>query len=59
MHEIRDSVRVSIPRDVVSGAYAISLKLMERPQIPNYVLKDILTDEDLYSGARVATIRIK
>ncbi len=59
MREIRDGVRVSIPYDVAPGTYTISLKMTERPQFPNYILKDILTDDDVYSGAKVGTIRIE
>jgi hypothetical protein len=57
--EVHDRVPTVIPRDVSPGTYTIFLKMAEKPQYPNYVLKDILTDDDFYSGAAVATIRLR
>jgi hypothetical protein len=59
MHEIRDTVYVPIPRDIAPGTYTLSCKMAEKPQFPNYVLKDILTDDDFYSGVPMATIRVR
>lgn len=59
MREVRDHVRVAIPRDIAPGSYTISLKMAEKPQYPNYVLKDILTDDDFYSGVAVGSITIR
>lgn len=59
MHEIRDTVYVSIPRDIAPGTYTISCKLAEKPQFPNYVLKDILTDDDFYRGAAAAAVWVR
>jgi hypothetical protein len=59
MREVRDRVRVAIPRDLAPGSYTISLKMAEKPQYPNYVLKDIVTDNDFYSGVAVGSITIR
>jgi hypothetical protein len=59
MREIRDRVRVAIPRDLAPGSYTISLKMAEKPQYPNYVLKDIFTDADVYGGVAVGSITIR
>lgn len=59
MHEIRDTVYVPIPHDIAPGTYTLSCKMAEKPQFPNYVLKDILTDDDFYSGAAVTTLRVR
>ena len=59
LREMHDRVRVEIPRDVSPGPYTIFLKMADLPQYPNYVLKDILTDDDFYRGAAVAAIRVR
>jgi hypothetical protein len=59
LREMHDRVRVEIPRDASPGAYTVFLKMADLPQYPNYVLKDILTDDDFYRGAPVATIRVR
>ncbi|HVO77019.1 MAG TPA: hypothetical protein VMT60_03455 [Candidatus Bathyarchaeia archaeon] len=59
LREVHDRVHVTIPEDVAPGAYTISLKLAEKPHYPNYVLGDILTDDDFYSGAAVAAVRVR
>ncbi|MGD1048413.1 MAG: hypothetical protein ABR899_06640 [Candidatus Krumholzibacteriaceae bacterium] len=59
LREMHDRVRVEIPRDVSPGTYTIFLKMADRPQYPNYVLRDILTDDDFYRGAAVTTIRVR
>jgi hypothetical protein len=57
-HEIKERVRLAIPTDIAPGEYAISLKMARKTQYPNYVLKDIISDEDVYSGVKVGSIRI-
>ena len=57
--EVYDHVSAVIPRDVSPGTYTMFLKMADRPQYPNYVLKDILTDNDFYRGDAVATIRVR
>jgi hypothetical protein len=59
LREMHDRVRVRIPRDVSPGIYTMYLKMADRPQYPNYVLKDILTDNDFWRGAPTATIRVR
>jgi hypothetical protein len=59
MREVRERAVVTIPRAIARGTYAISLKLTEKPQYPNYMLTDILTDRDFYSGAAVGSIVIR
>lgn len=59
LHEVHERVRVAIPRDVFPGAYTISLRLASKSQYPNYVLGDILTDDDFYGGAAVAEIQVR
>ena len=59
LREMHERVRVEIPRNVSPGTYTMFLKMADRPQYPNYVLRDILTDDDFYRGAAVATIRLR
>ena len=59
LREMHERVRVEIPRDVSPGTYSVFLKMTDRPQYPNYVLKDILTDDDFYRGAAVASLRLR
>ncbi len=59
LREMRDRVVVAIPRDVSPGPYTIFLKMADLPQYPNYVLQDILTDDDFYRGAAMAAIRVR
>ncbi len=59
LRAVHDRVRVPIPANVAPGAYTISLKLAEKPQYPNYVLGDILTDDDSYGGAVTAAIQVR
>ncbi|MDD4857367.1 MAG: hypothetical protein PHD74_04580 [Candidatus Krumholzibacteria bacterium] len=58
MREVRDRVSVAIPQDIAPGTYTISLKLGKITQFPNYSLKDIMTDDDVYGGSIVSTIRV-
>ncbi len=59
LREMSDRVIVGIPRDVSPGPYTIFLKMADLPQYPNYVLQDILTDDDFYRGAAMAAIRVR
>ncbi len=59
LREMHDRVLVEIPRDVSPGAYTMFLKMADRPQYPNYVLEDILTDDDFYRGAAAAALRVR
>jgi hypothetical protein len=59
MREVRDWVSVAIPLDAAPGVYTVSLKLGEKTQFPNYSLKDILTNDDVYSGRAVSTILVR
>jgi len=49
---------VPIPKDIVTGIYAVSIKLSKKTQYPNYNLNDILSDTDMYSGKQVGTIEV-
>jgi len=59
LREIRDRATFAVPRDVAPGRYRVYLRMAERPQYPNYVLADILTDDDFYRGADVGGIEIE
>ena len=57
--EMHDTVTVSVPLDVASGAYTVSLRMEITPQFPNYHVRDFFIDRDYYSGVRVARIAIE
>lgn len=57
--EIHDTVTVSVPVDVASGAYTVSLRMEITPQFPNYHVRDFFIDRDYYSGVSVARIAIE
>ncbi len=57
--EIMDEVTINIPTDISPGEYIISLKMAKRTQYPNYYVKDILGDDDFYSGVPVGKIVIE
>jgi hypothetical protein len=59
LREVHDSVRVVIPRYVAPGPYTVSLRLAEKPQYANYVLGDILTDDDFYNGAVMGKLVVR
>ena len=59
LRKVRDRILVPIPRDVAAGAYVVSLRMARKTQYPNYVLRDILTDDDSLGGAAVARIDIE
>ena len=59
MHIIKDSMIINIPEDIASGEYTISVKMSERPQYPNYSLKDILSDNDYFNGPDMGKIIIE
>jgi hypothetical protein len=56
---IQDGFEVTVPRDVSGGSYDVYIKLMSLPFSPNYSIRDLLNDEDVYSGERVGSIRVE
>lgn len=59
MKRINDSVTFVVPRDVAPGIYTVFLRIAEKPQYPNYVLSDLLTDDDFYRGPEVGSLEIE
>ncbi|MEE9270364.1 MAG: hypothetical protein V3V49_08880 [Candidatus Krumholzibacteria bacterium] len=53
-----ESVAV-IPTDVAPGQYAISVKLLAVANHPNYRLRDLFFDDDVYQGIPVGRISIR
>lgn len=57
--EIENPISIDIPSEIASGLYVISVRMAEKPHYPNYYLKDILVDEDYFSGTVVGEIEIE
>lgn len=57
--EVIDRFSIRIPNDISPGLYEIRLKLSTKTHYPNYTLDDILTDDDVYSGALVGRLIIR
>ena len=55
---ILDETLVHIPKYLVPGRYAISVKLFAEVHQPNYRVRDFLYDDDAYQGIRVLEISI-
>jgi len=56
---IADTVGVPIPTDISPGIYTISVKMAPQAHYPNYTIKDILTDNDLYQGVPLERVEIQ
>lgn len=57
--EVVDEFSISVPADISPGEYTICLKLAERTHYPNYYVKDLLSNDDYFSGVMVGNIVIK
>jgi hypothetical protein len=57
--EILEEFELPVPRDIAAGRYVISVRMGEKTQYPNYTLKDIFTDDDIYDGPDIAEVEIK
>jgi hypothetical protein len=56
---VRDSFIVAVPADVAPGTYDMEMRLNAPPgHYPNYRLSDYFSDDDYYSGLRVARVRV-
>ncbi|MCK4237275.1 MAG: hypothetical protein KAX38_09160 [Candidatus Krumholzibacteria bacterium] len=56
---VKDSAVVIIPKDITPGIYSIAIKLSRKTQYPNYAIRDLLSDDDLYSGTVVGEVTIE
>jgi hypothetical protein len=56
---IEDDFEVMVPRDVAPGTYDIRVNLLSLPFSPNYSLKDLFSDEDIYSGVKVGSVVVE
>jgi hypothetical protein len=56
---IEDEFRVVVPRDVSRGRYDIRINLLSVPFSPNYWIKDLVSDNDIYEGAKVGTVIVE
>jgi hypothetical protein len=54
-----DETVAVIPTDVVPGEYSISVKLLAVANHPNYRLRDLFFDDDVYQGIPVGRISIR
>jgi len=57
--KVYENFYLNIPQDISPGKYIISVKMTEATQYPNYTVKDIFTDNDMYDGSDIAEIVIK
>ncbi|MCU0639581.1 MAG: hypothetical protein MUF59_06910 [Candidatus Krumholzibacteria bacterium] len=57
--DVADSVVIKIPHDAAPGLYTISVRMSQTTQYPNYRAKDILTDDDFFSGTNVGRLIIE
>lgn len=56
---VRDTFPVRIPDDIATGIYSISITMSIKTQYPNHTLKDIFTDNDIYSGGVMGRILVE
>jgi hypothetical protein len=56
---IEDEFEIAIPSDVAAGPYEVRINLMSLPFSPNYSLRDLLSDEDVYAGKRVGVVAVE
>ncbi|MCX5752610.1 MAG: hypothetical protein NTW97_03055 [Candidatus Krumholzibacteria bacterium] len=56
---IEDRFETMVPSDVSKGRYDIRINLLSLPFSPNYSLKDLFSDEDVYAGVRVGSIIVE
>jgi hypothetical protein len=56
---IEDEFDVIIPSDVSKGAYDVKINLLSLPFSPNYFVKDLLSDHDVYEGIKVGSVTIE
>jgi len=56
---IEDEFDVVIPPDVSRGAYDVKINLLSLPFSPNYSVKDLLSDTDVYEGIKVGSVMIE
>jgi len=56
---IEDECEVIVPSDVTKGIYDIRINLLSLPFSPNYSLRDLFSDEDVYAGERVGRIIVE
>ncbi len=55
----RDYYISLIPKDIAPGKYTISVKMHHAPHVPNYDLRDFITDSDIYDGPDIMNILIE
>lgn len=56
---VEDEFEVMVPSDVSKGRYDIRINLLSLPFSPNYSLRDLFSDEDVYAGERVGSIIVE
>jgi hypothetical protein len=56
---IEDDSEIRVPSNVSRGTYDIRVNLLSLPFSPNYSLKDLLSDEDIYSGVKVGSVVVE
>jgi hypothetical protein len=55
---ILDHTAISIPPDIASGQYTISVKLHISAKMPNYHIRDFFFDDDIYQGIPIDSVMI-
>jgi hypothetical protein len=56
---IEDTFEVMVPSDVSKGSYDIRINLLSLPFNPNYSLKDLFSDEDVYAGKEAGSVMVE
>jgi hypothetical protein len=56
---VLDRTTVHIPKEIVPGVYTVSVKLNTLKHKPNYWLRDLFYDDDLYQGIPICTLEVR
>jgi hypothetical protein len=56
---VLDETMIRVPYDIAPGVYTVSAKLLTVPQQPNYHVRDILYDSDIYQGIPMGEITVE
>jgi hypothetical protein len=56
---IKDVAEVTVPRDMSTGTYELTVSIGRQPIYPNLTMRDLLRDDDQYSGVAVGTLSVK
>ncbi|NIM20014.1 MAG: hypothetical protein GTO51_07155 [Candidatus Latescibacteria bacterium] len=56
---VLDEASIRVPGDITPGSYTVSVKLHALAAKPNYYLRDIFFDDDIYQGVAIGSVTIQ